>query len=128
MMELYMVVEHFKGEDAVPVYRRFRERGHMAPEGFDYVSSWVDDKLARCYQVMETNDRTLLDEWMANWSDLIDFEVHSVAPPKKSSETPSKISCVPPKKQPLALGAASTRFQVPQFQGQKRRNIHVPIC
>jgi len=69
---------------------------------------------------METNDRTLLDEWMANWSDLIDFEIHSVAPPKKSSETPSKISCVPPKKQPLALGAASTRFQVPQFQGQKR--------
>jgi hypothetical protein len=63
---LYMVVERFKGGDAVPVYRRFRERGRMAPEGLDYVSSWVDDKLARCFQVMETN------EWMANWSDLID--------------------------------------------------------
>jgi hypothetical protein len=83
---LYMVVEHFKGGDAVPVYRRFRERGRMAPEGLGYVSSWVDDKLARCYQVMETNDRKLLDEWIANWSDLIDFEVHCVITSKEASE------------------------------------------
>ena len=41
------------------VYRRFRERRRMAPDGLGYVSSWVDDKLARCYQVMETNDRRL---------------------------------------------------------------------
>ena len=44
------------------------------------------------------------------------------APPNKSSETAPKISCVPPKKQTLALGAASSRFRVPQLQGQKRRN------
>jgi hypothetical protein len=43
-----------------------------------YVSSWVDDKFERCYQVMETDDRGLLDAWMANWNDLIDFEVHTV--------------------------------------------------
>jgi hypothetical protein len=43
-----------------------------------YVSSWVDQKLERCYQLMETHDRALLDEWMARWSDLIDFEVHPV--------------------------------------------------
>ena len=48
------------------------------------------------------------------------FEV----PPNKSSETPSKISCVPPKKQPLALGAVSTRFRVPQLQGQKQEKKH----
>jgi hypothetical protein len=83
---LYMVVEHFKGGDAVPVYRRFRERGRMAPAGLDYVSSWVDDRLALCYQVMETDDRRLLDEWMANWSDLIDFEVHSVISSKEAAE------------------------------------------
>jgi hypothetical protein len=89
---LYMVVEHFKGGDAAPVYRRFRERGRMAPEGLRYVSSWVDDKLARCYQVMETNDQGLLDEWMANWSDLIDFEVHCVITSKEAAE---KIAPVP---------------------------------
>ena len=51
----YMVVEHFKNHDPVPVYRRFRDRGRMAPEGLVYVSSWIDDKLERCYQLMETH-------------------------------------------------------------------------
>jgi uncharacterized protein DUF3303 len=83
---LYMVVEHFKNKDAVPVYRRFRDRGRMAPEGLVYVSSWVDPKLERCYQVMETHDRALLDVWMANWSDLIDFEVHPVVTSKDAAE------------------------------------------
>ncbi len=50
----------------------------MAPAGLVYVSSWVDDKFERCYQVMEAPDRSLLDAWMANWSDLVDFEVHAV--------------------------------------------------
>src|SRR5690349_19087706 len=72
---LYMIIEHFKNGDAAPVYRRFRERGRMAPEGLVYVSSWVDEKMERCYQVMETEDRALLDAWIANWSDLVDFEV-----------------------------------------------------
>lgn len=73
-----MVIEHFKNGDAVAVYRRFRERGRMTPDGVTYVSSWVDDGLRRCYQVMETSDRALLDLWMTRWSDLIDFEVHPV--------------------------------------------------
>ena len=58
---LYMVVEHFKNNDAAAVYRRYHENGRMAPEGLTYVSSWVDEKLERCYQVMETPDRRLLD-------------------------------------------------------------------
>jgi len=83
---LYMLVEHFKNKDAVSVYRRFRDRGRMVPEGLIYVSSWVDQKLERCYQLMETGDRVLLDKWMANWSDLIDFEVHPVVTSKEAFE------------------------------------------
>lgn len=75
---LYMVVEHFKNKDAVAVYRRFRDNGRLAPEGLLYVSSWVDEKLERCYQLMRTHDRRLLDEWMANWNDLVDFEIWPV--------------------------------------------------
>jgi hypothetical protein len=78
MNQLYVVVEYFKNKDAVPVYRRFRDHGRMAPEGLVYVSSWVDERLERCYQLMEAPDRALLDQWMANWSDLVDFEVHAV--------------------------------------------------
>ncbi|MCU1238066.1 MAG: hypothetical protein JWP63_6033 [Candidatus Solibacter sp.] len=72
----YMIVEHFK--DAVPVYRRFRDRGRLAPEGLRYLSSWVDESLSRCYQLMEADDPSLLNQWIANWSDLVDFEVHPV--------------------------------------------------
>jgi len=55
-------------------------------EGVVYVSSWVDEKLVRCYQLMETGDRILLDQWIANWSDLIDFEVHPVVTSKEAFE------------------------------------------
>jgi Protein of unknown function (DUF3303) len=85
-MSLYMVVENFKKGDTVPVYRRFRERGRLAPDGLSYVSSWVTEKLDRCYQVMETEDRALLDQWIANWSDIIDFEVYPVISSKEASE------------------------------------------
>jgi hypothetical protein len=84
--KLYMVVETFKNGDALPVYRRFRDRGRLAPEGLTYVSSWVNDELGRCYQVMETEDRALLDEWMTNWSDIVEFEVHPVMTSKEAAE------------------------------------------
>jgi len=75
---LYMIVEHFAEGEPRPVYRRFGERGRLAPAGLDYIGSWVTADLTRCYQVMECPDRTLLDEWMANWADLVHFEVHEV--------------------------------------------------
>jgi hypothetical protein len=81
-----MVVENFKNGDAVLVYRRFRERGRLAPAGLTYVSSWVSEKLDRCYQLMETDDRALLDQWIANWSDIIDFEVQPVITSKETAE------------------------------------------
>ena len=83
---LYMVIEHFKGGDAVPIYRRFREHGRLAPPGLTYVSSWVDTKLERCYQLMETDDRRLLDDWIANWSDIVDFEVYPVITSAEAAE------------------------------------------
>ena len=72
---LFMVIEHFKNGDAVPVYRRFREQGRLAPAGLNYVSSWVTADLTRCFQIMECPDRTLLDQWLAQWADLVDFDV-----------------------------------------------------
>jgi hypothetical protein len=71
---LYMVIEDFKGDPA-PVYRRFRERGRMAPEGLRYVNSWVTSDVRRCYQVMECDDPALLQQWMDCWKDIVDFEV-----------------------------------------------------
>lgn len=73
-----MVVERYKNRDADPVYRRFQEKGRMAPEGLRYVTSWVETDLACCYQLMEADDPALLQQWMDRWRDIVDFEVHEV--------------------------------------------------
>lgn len=72
---LYMVIEHFRPGQAAAVYRRFRDRGRLAPEGLRYVSSWVDLDFHRCFQVMEAESEALLKEWIDHWADLVDFEV-----------------------------------------------------
>jgi hypothetical protein len=72
---LYMVVETFRNGDALPVYRRFRDQGRLAPEGLRYVSSWVTRDLRRCFQVMECDDPALLTRWTARWEDLAEFEI-----------------------------------------------------
>ena len=81
-----MIVERFRNQDPVPVYRRFRERGRLAPEGLHYVSSWVDEKLELCFQLMETDDWGLLEEWIANWNDIVDFDVYPVLPSQQAAE------------------------------------------
>ncbi|HZI87815.1 MAG TPA: DUF3303 family protein [Pyrinomonadaceae bacterium] len=85
-----MIVEHFKNQDPLPVYRRFRDCGRLAPQGLRYVSSWVDEKLERCFQLMETEDRRFLDEWIAQWIDLVDFEVYPVISSNEASERVSE--------------------------------------
>jgi hypothetical protein len=84
---LYMVIEHFKNGDAVPVYRRFRDRGRLAPEGLRYVSSWVQQDLTRCFQVMDCDDQRLLEAWIDQWRDLIDFEIIPIMPSSDAAET-----------------------------------------
>lgn len=69
-----MIVEKFRGGNPRPVYARFRARGRLAPDGLTYVGSWVTTDLACCYQVMACEDRSRLDQWIAAWSDLVEFE------------------------------------------------------
>ena len=83
---LYMIVEHFKNDDPIPVYRRFRDRGRLAPDGLQYISSWVDEKLEHCFQIMETADPNLLDQWIAKWSDIVEFDVFPVISSKEAAE------------------------------------------
>ena len=75
---LFMVIGHFHNGDPAPVYARFRQRGRLAPDGLNYVNSWVTSDLKRCYQVMECDNRALLDEWVAAWADIVDCEIHPV--------------------------------------------------
>jgi hypothetical protein len=86
---LFMVIEHFRPGRASEVYRRFRERGRMAPDGLRYVSSWVDLNFERCFQVMEADSEPLFKDWTANWDDLIDFEI---VPVRTSAEAAAVIA------------------------------------
>lgn len=72
---LYMIIENFRDGAALPVYRRFRDQGRLAPDGLRYVASWVTEDLRRCFQIMECDDPSLLAQWMAQWEDLVDFDV-----------------------------------------------------
>lgn len=75
---LFMVIETFRGGDPIPVYRRFRDRGRLMPEGVVYWGSWVTEDWHRCFQIMESPNRLLLDQWISQWDDITDFEVISV--------------------------------------------------
>jgi len=85
---LFMVIEHNREGRVLDVYRRFRDRGRLAPDGLRYVSSWVDLEYRRCFQVMETDDESLLREWIGKWDDLVEFEV---VPVRTSADATSAI-------------------------------------
>ncbi len=82
---LFMVIERLKDRDARAVYRRFAESGRMLPDGLAYVDSWIEANLDRCFQVVECDDVGLLQEWVANWQGLIEFEIVPVAPSKQTA-------------------------------------------
>jgi hypothetical protein len=81
-----MVIERFRDGDPAPVYKRLQERGRLVPEGLSYVASWVDSELRCCFQVMETRDPALLEQWMGRWRDLVDFEVHAVITSEEAAQ------------------------------------------
>jgi hypothetical protein len=74
----YMIIETFRPGAAAAIYQRARERGRMLPDGLAYLDSWVDVGVSRCFQLMQTDDRALIDRWIAAWSDLVEFEVVAV--------------------------------------------------
>lgn len=71
----YMVIETIKPDCVSLVYERFHEKGRLLPAGLVYIDSWLEDQGNRCFQLMETNDVSLFDQWTAHWADLVEFEV-----------------------------------------------------
>lgn len=84
-----MVIERYT-QGPGPVYQRAAARGRMLPDGLRYIDSWVVDEpgLDRCFQLMETDDPTLFDVWMAGWRDLGEGEVLPVI---KSVEAAARV-------------------------------------
>ena len=72
---LFMVVETFRNQDAKAVYQRLEARGRMTPEGLTFLHSHVAADLSRCWQMMACDDVLLLQKWVAQWSDVVAFEI-----------------------------------------------------
>jgi hypothetical protein len=70
-----MVIERFRPNAMQAVYERFATRGRLLPAGLHYIDSWLSSEREVCYQLMETGDPSLFDQWIAQWSDLVDFEI-----------------------------------------------------
>lgn len=83
---LFLVIEHFKNQDAETIYRRFEQRGRMMPEGLRYVDSWVEANFKRCFQLMECDDPILFQRWISEWQDLMEFEIVPVVPSAQTKE------------------------------------------
>ena len=78
---LFMVIERFADDDMVPVYRRLEERGRQLPQGLVYVDSWIEANFGRCFQLMECDDASLLQEWVLGWRGTgTRFEIVPVVP------------------------------------------------
>jgi hypothetical protein len=93
---LFMVIERFKGRDPAPIYARLHGRGRALPDGLRYVDSWVEANFDRCFQLMECDDVALLQRWVLQWGDLIDFEIVPVSPSRAMREL------FPPAEEPRA--------------------------
>ena len=85
---LFMVIETFRNQDAKAVYRRFRDKGRQMPEGLAFVSSWVAADLGRCFQLMECDDASLLQQWVLSWVGLAEIEI---VPVVTSAETRANV-------------------------------------
>src|ERR1700682_6154014 len=81
---LFMVIERFRDRDAKRIYRRLGQTARRMTDGLNFIASWVEPNLDRCFQLMETDYLRLLQRWVAGWSDLTEFEIVPVVPSKET--------------------------------------------
>ncbi len=87
---LFMIIEKFVNRNPKPIYQRFLDKGRLMPDGLIYKESWVEANFERCFQLMECDDLSLLQEWILQWQDLAEFEIVAVTDSKATSETVKK--------------------------------------
>lgn len=72
---LYMLIETFWPAARDKITDRLEEKGRMLPRGLRHVRSWIETGGNRCFHLMETPDKKLLEKWTAVWRDLMEFKI-----------------------------------------------------
>ena len=73
-----MVVENFKPGLMDKNLEVYNEKGRLFPEGLYYLNSWTNSEKNICFQLMESNDPALFEEWFKEWHEFVDFELYSI--------------------------------------------------
>lgn len=80
---LFMIIETFENNDMIPAYQRIRDEGRVLPDGLTYHNSWIAADFTRCFQIMECDDLSLLQDWVLYWRGTgVTFEIVPVSPSK----------------------------------------------
>jgi len=108
----FMIIERFRGAEAVAaVYERFTERGRGMPDGLKYVSSWIEPNFDRCFLVAECDDPRMIQRWVLQWNDLIEFEIIPVVPSKETAEVVT-----------LSLNSMASKSHKPQSRTSRSKS------
>ena len=84
---LFMLIERFRDNDMLPIYKKVRDEGRLLPEGLTYVDSWIEPNFSRCFQLMECSDLRLIQEWVLQWRGSgATFEIVPVVSSKETRE------------------------------------------
>jgi hypothetical protein len=84
---LFMVIERFRDNDMVPIYKRLRDEGRVVPPGLKYLDSWIEPNFSRCFQLMECDDLRLFQEWaLRNRGQGVTLEIIPVVGSKDTQE------------------------------------------
>ncbi len=85
-MKTYMIIERYKPNKTNEIYDRFAQYGRMIPDGVEYVDSWIEENMQKCYQLMKAESEEKLMEWIDQWKDLVDFEVQPVISSEEAAQ------------------------------------------
>lgn len=84
---LFMIIERFKDNDMLPIYKRVRDKGRAMPNGLRYIDRWIEPNFSRCFQLMECDDLRLIQQWMiAVRGSGVTFEIIPVVSSKETQE------------------------------------------
>ena len=84
----YLIIEKFYPEKRKALYERFNSAGRLLPDGVTYINSWIDEPVETCYQIMESESKEKLMEWMSHWKDFAEF---TIIPVITSAEAKEKV-------------------------------------
>ncbi len=77
--EVMSKLEGYVKADDIAKLREFSEAHHPdVPDGLEYVDGWLDIKGRRVFELIKTNDESLIKTWTKQLEDLFELDITQV--------------------------------------------------